>query len=390
MEQVQRAVATRGREALRRCAHSGPFSFFVGSSLFGAHPRKSGQVLRGYKDRTQAVELLRELELFEIEPAPAQVATGALTRSAVGLFPPLIPPPAAQQPDSGSDSDESSTASYDDRPATRSQPPLRHPPKFPTQRTATPSTPKTGRGRHAAATPLSPDEVAPPLPGYGPPRTRADPVRYPSSSSSGSTSDSEGPSNRRRRHRRQPREYHPAPALLPAPSHAGRSPAPSLAAAVPRPLTASNLRAVSRPASVAPPASVVAPAPAPAPPGLDAALDRIQTSLTALHERLTLLEGQGSAAAAPRSRWIDLVTRRRSVSGMQAVQTRAGNTRPRPFAVRLLIAILASFRRIAGDLAVVLAIAVLVGRLRGVDVLRIVARRLVLAGRPGAFLFLGF
>lgn len=321
------------------------------------------RVLRGYKDRTQAVELLRELELFEIEPAPAQVAT-------------------AQQPDSGSDSDESSTASYDDRPATRSQPPLRHPPKFPTQRTATPSTPKTGRGRHAAATPLSPDEVAPPLPGYGPPRTRADPVRYPSSSSSGSTSDSEGPSNRRRRHRRQPREYHPAPALLPAPSHAGRSPAPSLAAAVPRPLTASNLRAVSRPASVAPPASVVAPAPAPAPPGLDAALDRIQTSLTALHERLTLLEGQGSAAAAPRSRWIDLVTRRRSVSGMQAVQTRAGNTRPRPFAVRLLIAILASFRRIAGDLAVVLAIAVLVGRLRGVDVLRIVARRLVLAGRP--------
>lgn len=344
------------------------------------------QVLRGYKDRTQAVELLRELELFEIEPAPAQVATGALTRSAVGLFPPLIPPPAAQQPDSGSDSDESSTASYDDRPV--SQPPPRHPAKFPTQRTTTPSTPKTGRGRHAAATPLSPDEVAPPLPGYGPPRTRADPVRYPSSSSSGSTSDSEGPSTRRRRHRRQPREYHPAPASLPAPSHAGRSPAPSLAA-VPRPLTASNLRAVSRPASLAPPASVVAPAPPP--PGLDAALDRIQTSLTALHERLTLLEGQGSTTAPPRSRWIDLVTRRGPVSGMQAVQTLSGQTRPRPFVVRLLIAILASFRRLAGDLAVVLAIAVLVGRLRGVDVLRLVARRLVLAGRrPGAFLILGF
>ncbi|TKA52392.1 hypothetical protein B0A53_05099 [Rhodotorula sp. CCFEE 5036] len=327
------------------------------------------RVLRGYKDRTQAVELLRELELFEIEPAPAQVAT-------------------AQQPDSGSDSDESSTASYDDRPASRSQPLPRHPAKFPTQRTTTPSTPKTGRGRHAAATPLSPDEVAPPLPGYGPPRTRADPVRYPSSSSSGSTSDSEGPSTRRRRHRRQPREYHPAPASLPAPSHAGRSPAPSLAA-VPRPLTASNLRAVSRPASVAPPASVVAPAPPP--PGLDAALDRIQTSLTALHERLTLLEGQGSTTAPPRSRWMDLVTRRGPVSGMQAVQTLSGQTRPRPFVVRLLIAILASFRRLAGDLAVVLAIAVLVGRLRGVDVLRLVARRLVLAGRrPGAFLILGF
>ena len=125
-------------------------------------------------------------------------------------------------------------------------------------------------------------------------------------------------------------------------------------------------------------------APAPAPPGLDAALDRIQTSLTALHERLTLLEGQGSTTAPPRSRWIDLVTRRRPVSGMQAVQTRQ-NAGPRPFVVRLLIAILASFRRLAGDLAVVLAIAVLVGRLRGVDVLRLVARRLVLAGRPSEY-----
>lgn len=131
---------------------------------------------------------------------------------------------------------------------------------------------------------------------------------------------------------------------------------------------------------MAPPASV---APAPAP-GLDAALDRIQTSLTALHERLTLLEGQGSTGP-PRSRWIDLVTRR-PVSSMQALQTRNNPTRPRPFVVRLVLAILASFRRIAGDLAVVLAIAVLVGRLRGVDVLRIVARRLVLAGRrPGEY-----
>lgn len=47
------------------------------------------QVLRGYKDRTQAVELLRELELFEIEPAPAQVATGVFSRSSEGLFLPL-------------------------------------------------------------------------------------------------------------------------------------------------------------------------------------------------------------------------------------------------------------------------------------------------------------
>lgn len=87
MEQVQRAVATRGREALRRCPHSGPSSSCSErtESLLGAHaPNCLPQVLRGYKDRTQAVELLRELELFEIEPAQAEVATGAFSRSFEG------------------------------------------------------------------------------------------------------------------------------------------------------------------------------------------------------------------------------------------------------------------------------------------------------------------
>ncbi|GAA5991804.1 hypothetical protein JCM10908_002214 [Rhodotorula pacifica] len=293
------------------------------------------RVLRGYKDRTQAVELLTELELFEIEP--------------------VVPQGSAREPHS--DSDDSSTASYDDRPvATAPSVPRssRHH-RHPTARQMTaPATPTTSR-RHGA-TPLSPDEVAPPLPGYGPPRTRADPVRYPSSFSSSSSSARDDRDRRRRR--RPPQEFHPAPASLPA----ARSPAPSV-----RPLTASNLRAVSVPPSVV------------AAPGLDAALERIQTSLTALHERLTLLESSNAAPARDTvSRLLGLVTRRRAaVASPVAVRTR-----PRSAPVlALLFAVLGSFRRIAGDLVVVLAVCVLVGRLRGVDVLRVVARRVLGAGR---------
>ncbi|POY73836.1 hypothetical protein BMF94_3377 [Rhodotorula taiwanensis] len=231
------------------------------------------RVLRGYKDRTQAVGLMRELERFELQPE--------------------VPTAPVPHPDSDS---STSTASYKVAPSRI--PSVRHP-----------ATPTTTRYQHAT-TPLTPDEVAPPLPGYGPPRTRADPVRYPSSTSESSSQASEAPKRRRR----------------PPPQSS---------------LTASNLRTVAVP-----------------PPPLDAALDRIQTSLTALHERLTLLE----TPAPPTSR-------------MRLLSLRPGTRGS--LALRLLWAILASFRRIAGDLTVVFAVIVLIGRLRGVDVLRLVASRVL-------------
>lgn len=205
----------------------------------------------------------------------------------------IVPTAPVPHPDSDS---STSTASYKVAPSRI--PSVRHP-----------ATPTTTRYQHAT-TPLTPDEVAPPLPGYGPPRTRADPVRYPSSTSESSSQASEAPKRRRR----------------PPPQSS---------------LTASNLRTVAVP-----------------PPPLDAALDRIQTSLTALHERLTLLE----TPAPPTSR-------------MRLLSLRPGTRGS--LALRLLWAILASFRRIAGDLTVVFAVIVLIGRLRGVDVLRLVASRVL-------------
>ncbi|GAA6024678.1 hypothetical protein JCM8202_000437 [Rhodotorula sphaerocarpa] len=298
------------------------------------------RVLRGYKDRTLAVELMRELERFEVGPMPPVVpaTTGGAAASSSAAAPPF-----ARRRDE-SDSEASTATSYEASRARRE----RLPPATPTTTAAavaasshaSPAQHRRDRRRHRQ-TPLSPDEVAPPLPGYGPPRTRADPVRYPSTSSTASSS-SAGSSSRsssesgsvrdalssqrgpqpqpqpgqplplssgsgarsRRRHRRAhaaaaPRssqEFYPAPTSL-APSQQGaRSPAPSV-----RPLTASNLRTASNPAPSHLPAATAStiPPPAQVPPpaaALDAALDRIQTSLTALHQRLTLLE---SAPAPP-------------------------------------------------------------------------------------------
>ncbi|BGP55045.1 hypothetical protein JCM8202v2_002639 [Rhodotorula sphaerocarpa] len=439
------------------------------------------RVLRGYKDRTLAVELMRELERFEVGPMPPVVpaTTGGAAASSSAAAPPF-----ARRRDE-SDSEASTATSYEASRARRE----RLPPATPTTTAAavaasshaSPAQHRRDRRRHRQ-TPLSPDEVAPPLPGYGPPRTRADPVRYPSTSSTASSS-SAGSSSRsssesgsvrdalssqrgpqpqpqpgqplplssgsgarsRRRHRRAhaaaaPRssqEFYPAPTSL-APSQQGaRSPAPSV-----RPLTASNLRTASNPAPSHLPAATAStiPPPAQVPPpaaALDAALDRIQTSLTALHQRLTLLEsapappapmagagGTGSGSAPedagegrevaevargsrlsrllgfaallgpPASRGIGSGTgtapssaRYRALQQQQQQHQQQSRTRAGPLAraaVRLLAAVFSSFRRLAGDLAVVFAVLVLVGRLRGVDLVGVVVRRVLKGAGAGA------
>ncbi|BGP47572.1 hypothetical protein JCM10450v2_003435, partial [Rhodotorula kratochvilovae] len=264
------------------------------------------KILRSFSSRTQAVELLRELEDFDLDP-PLRGEAGSVRPS---------------QPDSSGSSDtgSSSTASYDAR----------------TRRAMAPPPPLHASAHSAARSSRShrPPSVAPPLPGYGPPRTRADAVRAPPprepppqqhrqqySDDEDSYSSSSSVAGARD-------VYHPAAASVPpsvrsrtalpsriAPpstSQAGplRSVAGSVAGVPPLPLTAGNLRAAtSRAPSVAPapapvPVRALTPAPAQpppplAPPQLDAALERIQLSLTALHERLSLLESSGTPASSP-------------------------------------------------------------------------------------------
>ncbi|KAJ8294799.1 Acyl-CoA-binding 3 [Rhodotorula toruloides] len=392
------------------------------------------QILRSFSDRTQAVELLRELEHFEMD-IPGGAGAGAKARRRA----------STSATDTGSDS--SSTASYDDRrpavgpsaSASRSMPPPLVPPSQSARQTPSrqPSrlAPPSMTGSHYSR--LTPEQVAPPLPGYGPPRTRADPVRrrqvpddaYSTGSSYDSASEEEA-------YARRASEYHPAPASLsarppPPPRHvassirsnAGSTPVPrsavpsiaagpSLAAGTPSlPLTASNLRAVS-----VPPPSLPPPSPAPVqaplsvaqpPPGLDAALERIQVSLTALHERLSLLEEHAGPSPLPAlpstgsgplgllketvNRLLVMVALRRNVSlppssssPALALRTRSPS-QPSFFALvfRLLGAVASSARRAAGDLAVVFAVAVLIGRLRGVDLLGLVVRRYLGTGSAG-------
>ncbi|BGP39471.1 hypothetical protein JCM10449v2_003421 [Rhodotorula kratochvilovae] len=371
------------------------------------------KILRSFSSRTQAVELLRELEDFDLDP-PLRGEAGSVRPS---------------QPDSSGSSDtgSSSTASYDAR----------------TRRAMAPPPPLHASAHSAARSSRShrPPSVAPPLPGYGPPRTRADAVRAPPprepppqqhrqqySDDEDSYSSSSSVAGARD-------VYHPAAASVPpsvrsrtalpsriAPpstSQAGplRSVAGSVAGVPPLPLTAGNLRAAtSRAPSVAPapapvPVRALTPAPAQpppplAPPQLDAALERIQLSLTALHERLSLLESSGTPASSPGGagagaplalvsetvrRLLEAVHLRRAQRGGAATSPSAPlglRTRPQQqrsslagLVGRLVLALLASARRLAGDAAVLLALAVLIGRLRGVDVLGLVARRVLGTGK---------
>ncbi|GAA5918776.1 hypothetical protein JCM8208_003535, partial [Rhodotorula glutinis] len=368
------------------------------------------KILRSFSSRPLAVELLHELEDFDLDP-PLRGPTGSALRP---------------RSDSTSSSTSSSTASYDARDR-RSMPPP------PPVRASADSVARSSRSHRPP--PPSP-AVAPPLPGYGPPRTRADAVRTPvrreqrPPSERSYSSSSSAP--------RGEDEFHPAVASVPpsvrsyaprpgVPSRVGppRSVAGSSVAGVgPLPLTAGNLRAVSsRPPSIAPvraatpalapvPGSVASPAPTPSaplppppPPQLDAALERIQLSLTALHERLSLLEGGGNGTTPPGGgstplalvvetvrRLLEAVHLRQRASSSAGtgspnvtLRTRTAAQRPAFGSLlwRLVAGLLSSARRIAGDATVVLALAILVGRLRGVDVLGLVARR-VLGGSTGS------
>ncbi|GAA5926191.1 hypothetical protein JCM3775_005229 [Rhodotorula graminis] len=371
------------------------------------------KILRSFSSRPLAVELLHELEDFDLDP-PLRGPTGSALRP---------------RSDSTSSSTSSSTASYDARDR-RSMPP-----PAPVHASAH-SAARSSRS-HRAPPPSS--AVAPPLPGYGPPRTRADAVRTPirreqrPPSERSYSSSSSAP--------RGEDEFHPAVGSVPPSvrSHAPRSTVPSrvgpprsvagssVAGVGPLPLTAGNLRAVSsRPSSVAPmrastpalapvpgsvaspavtPTAPLAPPPPPPPPQLDAALERIQLSLTALHERLSLLEGAGGAATPPGGssaplalvvetvrRLLEAVHLRRRASSSAghgspnvALRTRTAAQRPTFGSLlwRLVAGLLSSARRIAGDATVVLALAILVGRLRGVDVLGLVVRK-VLGGTAGS------
>ncbi|GJN89417.1 hypothetical protein Rhopal_002397-T1 [Rhodotorula paludigena] len=393
------------------------------------------RILRSFSDRTQAVELLRELEYFELDE-PLQAPAGVRIR-----------PRGDTSASSETGSDSSSTASYDRDP--RAMPPpapmhASHHSRLSQSRRAPPSVGSRARG---PASHLSPDDVAPPLPGYGPPRTRADPVRTPERlvqrrHRGGYPADEQQQDPYTSESSADERVYHPAasvgappsvrsrlapagvsrippppPALPHMPASSLRSVAGSAAPSVVAPLTANNLlrtatAAAASPArpvgppSLAAPASASAPAPPP-PSALDAALDRIQTSLTALHERLTLLEtaspahqlgGASSSSAAPAGlsllketvqrllEAVHLRRRRHSLApppgspvaiGLRQRQRASSSSSAPSLVLRLVFALLGSARRLAGDLCVVFAIAVLVGRLRGVDVLGLVVKRLV-------------
>ena len=396
------------------------------------------QILRSFSSRPLAVELLHELEDFDLDP-PLRGPAGALSFHGrpVALHPAasagcarfdllLIlassPAGSALRPrsDSSSSSTSSSTASYDARDRRTMPPP---PPIHASAHSA-------ARSSRSHRPPPSSSGVAPPLPGYGPPRTRADAVRTPVRREQRPPSERSYSSSSSAR--REEDEFHPAVASVPPSvhSHAPRSAVPSriapprsvagssVAGAGPLPLTAGNLRAVSsRPPSVAPlraappalapvPGSVASPATTPSaplppapPPQLDAALERIQLSLTALHERLSLLEGGGPSIPTPGGgstalalvvetvrRLLEAVHLRRRASSSAgngspnvALRTRTAGQRSTFASLlwRLVAGLLSSARRIAGDAAVVLALAVLVGRLRGVDVLGLVARRIL-------------
>ncbi|GAA6025011.1 hypothetical protein JCM10207_004763 [Rhodosporidiobolus poonsookiae] len=432
------------------------------------------KILRGFSDRTQAVELLRELETFSLDPpAGVKVGYGSIAPSRT----------------ESSHSSDSSTASYDDQsrmppPPLQSSSHRQHPHR--SIHSQAPAAPPSSTGaRYHTPQPVRPqapapaDAVAPPLPGYGPPRTRADSIRHARRhrrrDSRGSYSDHS--SDDYTASEDDTRQYHPAPSqrsfaarggppprVMSPPAHPSqlgqpRTPsivqpqpqlhtlvrptalhpmpsslrsvagsesgvAPSLVGAplqqqvavayppgfapsaqqqritVPS-LTASNLllrSAAATPTSALAAAAAASPSPAPAQPAssaqqapLDAALDRIQTSLTALHERLALLESSSSpylasssstsAVSLARDAFLRLLVlfhlRQPTPPSSPSISRTSTSARTRPsllgILVRLALAVLRTLRRTAADALVVLAVVAVLGRLRGVDVPRLVA-----------------
>ncbi|GAA6059788.1 hypothetical protein JCM10212_003683 [Sporobolomyces blumeae] len=423
------------------------------------------RILRGFSDRTQAVELMRELENFTLTPP----RPGGSKVPAPGSFAPSRSLPRGSSRSTTSSTESSSTESYDDD--------VRRP--YATSRSRSNLTPQAARRHHRNRVPPPADLVAPPLPGYGPPRTRQDSVRTPdqvderfrdrrrggnrrdaraiegtNEDSDDYTSDEDAatgpyasmpatappsvaqpfpprttstmPPPPFPRPAANPRAPSPPPSLAvrnypPASLHSfaqpGGSPAPSIHSLAPHhsahqavqypatyvpplpPLTSSNLlhrSALSTP--VPPVAQSAAPSAAAAAPGLDAALDRIQTSLTALHERLSILESSPTAMTSSSRTGVTDPTSVRSLLKQTLIQflavlhlrssrtsATAGTSPPRLSSLvpRLLLAVLRLARKVAGDVVVLAAVVVVLGRIRGVDMTSVVGNWLVryLVGR---------
>ncbi|GAA5882664.1 hypothetical protein JCM16303_006534 [Sporobolomyces ruberrimus] len=408
------------------------------------------RILRGYSDRTQAVELMRELENF--------------TLNRIGGSKLAAPSRTTQTRSSSSSGTSSSrsTGSYDDDDRRLPQSSSR------SRSNLTPQADRTRRHQHRnRVQPPPADLVAPSLPGYGPPRTRTDSVRrdIPEERVRGSSrhgaavareeeedsddysSDEDGatgpyasvpptaPSSVVQRLAPPPpgqqqqqfasttrltpnappsisRPHYPPAASLRSLAHGGNnSPAPSVyslhphagghhqqiayppgfIAPAPVPLTSTNLlqrtsSTVTTPVN-APIVAASQQGATPTIPALDAALDRIQTSLTALHERLSILESSPNSAN-PLSRsssssnhaistlfkesllqFLILCRIRSSPSTTNNQgQQRQGTVRLRSLLPSLLVALLKRARKLAGDFVVFGVVVVLLGKLRGVDV----------------------
>ncbi|GAA5941759.1 uncharacterized protein JCM15063_002663 [Sporobolomyces koalae] len=409
------------------------------------------RILRGYSDRTQAVELIQELENFTLERVTSR------PRQRVGSH--LAYSHTRSSSSSSSGSSSSRTGSYDQRD--------RHEPRYDSRRSGhnlTPQAKRSHRHDHNRVQPPSSnlppaDLVAPSLPGYGPPRTRTDSLRTPiqegRSRLEGRDEDihEEGidddysseedaayasapptappsvaaalraqnplshpqpvpPSLPVAAAASQPRLVNPAPPSIsdrPYPTvsiRAGASRAPSVAHSLHHAPTHSGHQQVAYPASgtsiIAPltssnllqqrtmiqslnPTPFVAPTTTTSPsgpaaiPALDAALDRIQTSLTALHERLSILEqspttnrhGMNDSISTlfhqTISRILNLVRIRSSTTTRSSYDNNS-RTRLRTLIPKLFVALLRRLRSLVGDLIVVGIFLVIVGKWRGIDI----------------------
>ncbi|GAA5956532.1 hypothetical protein JCM3765_003474 [Sporobolomyces pararoseus] len=342
------------------------------------------RILRGYSDRTQAVELIRELENFSIsriQPQTQRPTTSSNLGGRIGGAPRagsrLATTSRSNTQIYSSDSDSEISDSSTGSSASAS---FYHDGQDRTRHSSSNLTPQanrtTGNTRHRTrhsnriAPPPPADLVAPPLPGYGPPRTTTDPPRSnrrggrrhqqeevsEGDYSTGSEDDGlhyasvppTAPSSvihpaQHSQSRPQTMTMGPPPAPGPAPAPprslargGNNSPSPSIYSLNPRhqpsrppsqqqqqqgtllayhpsqstsitPLTSSNL--LQQRTSTPVPVSVSTSTPiaqsqaqvvqqsqsTTTTAALDSALDRIQTSLTALHERLSILESSPSS-----------------------------------------------------------------------------------------------
>lgn len=266
--------------------------------------RSTIQILKTFSDKPQAKELIRELESFSLTPNQESISSDS------GLpFPPLHHSPKLTNP-SSTESTTSTTASL-------VAPPSRIPP-----------TPSAQSHRSHAA-----PSVAPSLPGYGPPRTSVDPVR--SRRTGGGRRRGYSSSDQERDVEKTPGERYGTPVFRPPISPGilaanqfspyqnasgseqhqqqfpGMPPPPLISSSqlglqqqFLQPLNTST--ASLRPSPILPPSphlpTIIQP------PNLSITLDQIQTSVQALHERISSIETVSPTATGIGQFFRDLMT----------------------------------------------------------------------------------